>query len=82
MGNAELRISDSARVARSYVLTITEDEFCDASKVHGNAPEEIVVSAQANETLRRDCTLEAAENENSRCVRDEKTNQTEKRWIG
>ena len=46
------------------LLTVSENELCETGKDHGNASEKVVIAAQPNQTLRRDGTLEAAEEEN------------------
>jgi hypothetical protein len=48
IGNAKVQISNDASAAEHWVLTVTENELCNTSKVHSNAAKEIVVSAQAN----------------------------------
>jgi hypothetical protein len=58
-------------------LTVTEDELRDASKIHRNASEEVVVSTQPDQRLWCHGALETAKGEHSRRVRDQKPDQAE-----
>ena len=84
MGNAEMNVIKrrQSMVGRGKIRTVTKDEFRNASNVHGNAAEKVVVAAQADQGLRGHSALKSAEAENSRCVGDEETDQTKQGWIG
>jgi hypothetical protein len=55
--------------------TVTKDKLGDASDVHGQGAEEVVVGADADQALRRDSSLKSAQNEDSRSVRDQEPNE-------
>jgi hypothetical protein len=77
IGKAEVRLSNVVHTSRRTRLTVTKDELCNTSQVHSDAAEKIVIPTQADETLRGDCTLEAAEDEDRGSVWDQESYQAE-----
>lgn len=65
----------STQEAVHELRTVSEDKLSNTSNVHGNAAKKVVVATQSNQTLGSHGTLEAAENEDSGCVRNEETNE-------
>jgi len=61
--------------------TIPENEFCNTSDVHRNAPEEIVISTQSHQTLRRHGSSKAAQGQYRGRVWYQETDQTQQSWI-
>ena len=83
MGKAGTRRQCYPRcIGRLSTHTVSQDELGNSSEVHGNATEEVVVTTQTDQTCRSDGTLEAAEDEDSGCVRYEEADQAEQGWIG
>lgn len=83
MGKAGDMISTTTKSCGIHGLrTVTEDELSDSGKVHGNASKEVVVATQSDQTLGSDGTLEAAEDEDGGCVRDQEADEAKQCWIG
>jgi hypothetical protein len=62
--------------------TVSENELCNTSKVHGNGAEEVVITVQADETGWCYSTSQTAKGEDGGCVWDQEAEKTKEGRVG